>query len=49
MVAGTFIHGLLEGAVTALPALGIAVQRFIRSRGVYKYKPLEEAIFVPVR
>jgi len=49
IVTGTFIYGLLGGAVAALPALGIAVQRFIRSKGVYRYKPSEEAVFVPVR
>lgn len=46
---GLPIHGFLGGALSSLSALGVAVGRFIRSKGVYRYRPSEEAVFVPMR
>jgi len=45
----SFTPGLIGGAIASLPALAVAVQRFAKSKGVYRFKPSEEAVFAPVR
>jgi transcription elongation factor Elf1 len=49
LIAKSFTPGVIGGAIASLPALVVAVQRFARSRGVYRFKPSEEAVFAPVR
>lgn len=48
-LSSNIIYSAVGGALTALPRLAIAINKFSRSRGVYKYKPLEEAVFAPIR
>ena len=43
------LPGLIGGAIAALPALGYTLYRLARSKGIYKFKPGEEAVFLPVR
>ncbi len=42
-------YGLAGGAIVALPALLYTAYRLFRFKGIYKFKPGEEAIFLPVR
>lgn len=46
---GSSIYGFIGGATSSLPALAVALERFTRSRGLYRYNPSEEAVFAPVR
>ncbi len=41
--------GLVGGALAALPAFAYTAYRLARFKGVYKFKPGEEAVFLPVR
>lgn len=41
--------GVIGGAIASIPILFIALQKFLRTRGVYRYKPSEEAVFAPIR
>ncbi len=43
------IPGLTGGAIAALPALLYTAYKLFRFKGIYKYKPGEEAVFLPVR
>ncbi|MEM1542145.1 MAG: hypothetical protein QW101_06190 [Ignisphaera sp.] len=43
------IPGLIGGLMTSLPGLGVALQKFLRSVGIYRYKVREELVFAPVR
>jgi hypothetical protein len=48
-LSSNIIYSTIGGTLTALPGLAIAINKFSRSKGVYKYKPSEEAIFTPIR
>lgn len=48
-LANSIMYGVIGGALASTPALAVALQKLLRSRGIYKYKPSEEAVFAPVR
>ncbi len=48
-IAGLFTAGFIGGALTASPGLVYTLINLARFKGVYRYKPEEEAIFLPVR
>lgn len=43
------IYGFIGGLLASIPILAVALQKFLRTRGAYRYKPSEEAIFAPIR
>jgi hypothetical protein len=49
LLTKSFTPGLTGGAIASLPALVVSLQTFAKSKGVYRFKPSEEAIFAPVR
>ena len=48
-LANNIAYGAVGGALASTPALAVALQKLMRSRGVYRYKSSEEAVFAPVR
>lgn len=47
--AGSALTGFIGGAIAALPGFGVALSRFIKSMNIYRYRPGEEAVFIPMR
>ena len=48
-LSSNIIYSAAGGALTVLPGLAIAINKFFRFRGVYRYKPSEEAVFASIR
>ena len=49
VLATGFVYGAVGGALASIPAIVLALQKVLKSKGIYRYKPSEEAVFAPVR